>query len=235
MENEIQCKVTKSTTVLIRANNASVDLNEPLYAINWFSTKVEWLYHFYNFLASKSVVKIGGRAFFKAKVTKTVLDQSDAKRSLILIVRYPGGANFKALMESTYFKFVSLFRMLAVKDFTFGFTHKHTIEDNSSVKDNFAYAVHHFKSDAANEQLFSKFQNMLTEGVRIKYAGGMVAQLMTQSDGGTPKAIRNLMDGIVIYEAEKETELEQMIETSTYRSFAQELNSSYIGYLKRVL
>jgi len=234
MKNQIECEVTKSTSVLIRANTDTIDLNEPLYAINWFSTKIEWLYHFYNLLAAKSVLKIGGRAFFKAKVTKTILDESEMKRDLLLIIRYPGGKSFKGLMENTYFKLVSVFRMMSVKDFTFGFTHKHSIEITTQAKDDFVYAVHHFKA-TVNETLFSKFQNVLLEDVRIKYAGGMVAQLMTQKEGGTPRAIPNLMDGLVIFEAKQEIELERMLATPSYKSLIESLDSSYIGYLKRVL
>ena len=45
--------------------------------------------------------QIGGKAFFKGKITKTILDESKAARELILIVYYPSGNNFKALMIST--------------------------------------------------------------------------------------------------------------------------------------
>ena len=88
---EIRGKVTSKIDVVIRATREEINLEEPFYAINWFSTKVEWLYHFYNFLAIRSVKKIGGIAFFKAKVTETIVDDADARRDLILIVHYPGG------------------------------------------------------------------------------------------------------------------------------------------------
>ena len=135
MENEIQCKLTKSTTVLIRAKTPEIALDEPLYAINWFSTKVAWLYHLYNLLASKSVAKVGGKGFFKGEITQTVLDEAQVARTLILIVRYPSGHQFKALMQRSYFKLVSLLRLQSVKDFSFGFTQKKISEEDSQVSD----------------------------------------------------------------------------------------------------
>jgi len=235
MKNEIQCKVTKSTTVLIRATNDSVNLEEPLFAVNWFSTKIGWLYNFYNFLAARSVLKIGGSAFFKGKITKTVLDENKVKRTMVLIIRYPNGASFKALMENTYFKLVSVFRIASVKDFTFGFTHKYSSENSSKVADNFTYVIHHFKYANTDASLFSKFQEVLGDGVGIKYAGGMVAQLMMQKEDGTPKAVPNLIDGLVIFEANKQTELEEMLASPSYKTLIESLDSSYIGYLNRVL
>ena len=88
---EIRGKVTSKVDVLIRANQMDVDLNQSFYAINWFDTRIEWMYHFYNFLASRSVIKVGGRPFFKAKVKEVLLDESQSKRDLLLIVRYPNG------------------------------------------------------------------------------------------------------------------------------------------------
>ena len=134
--SEIRASVTKSTDILIRGINADINLKEPFYAINWFSTKREWLYHFYNFLAARSVIKIGGKAFFKAGVGETIIDDSgNGKRELLLIVRYPGGLQFKSLMESTYFKMVSILRILSVRKFTFGFTHKIEADKTSQKSD----------------------------------------------------------------------------------------------------
>jgi len=78
--NEIKCEITKSTNVYIKAKTPSVDLNEPLYAINWFSTKLEWMYHLYNFLASKSLKKVvEAKDFLKEKSPKLFLMKITAK------------------------------------------------------------------------------------------------------------------------------------------------------------
>ena len=173
--NEIRAKVTGKVDILIRATQPEINLQEPLYAVNWFSTKVEWLYHFYNLLAIRSVKKIGGRAFFKAQVKETILDDANSKRSLILIVRYPGGENFKSLMESTYFKIVSVFREMSVSKFTFGFTHKIESDTNSKLENGLQYAIHHFKFNANVYDVLEEVKRMLPESVSIKYAGNVVA------------------------------------------------------------
>jgi len=232
--NEIKCNVTKSTQVLIKANSSTANLDEPLYAINWFSTKVEWMYHFYNFLASRSVLKVGGEAFFKGKITKTILDNNKASRDLILIVRYPEGQSFKALIESAYFKLVSVFRTMSVKKFSFGFTQKQMAND-SKVTENLAYVIHHFKSPIIDDSVFSRATDLLERDVKIKYAGKTVAQLFIQEVNKDRKQVPNLMDGLLIYESTSEDEILKMISAPEYQSFIKEIDTSYIGTIKRVL
>lgn len=235
MTNEIKCDVSKSTKVIIRAKEATTNLDEPLYAINWFSTKIEWLYHLYNFLAVRSVRKIGGNAFFKGKITQTILDEHNSSRSLILIVRYPSGQNFKALFGSTYFKLVSIFRILSVKDFTFGFTKKERLDKTGQLSDNLKYAVHYFKAKNINDVFFTKFETVSGDKIKIKYAGKMIAQLFSQQGDQPERQVPNLMDGIVIFEAASEAVFSEMFNSPKYQSLIQEMESSYIGLIKRTL
>ncbi len=234
MTNEIKVNISKSTKIIIQAKESDVNLNEPLYAINWFSTKREWLYHFYNFLAVGRVKKVGGAAFFKGKITKTVLDEKNAARSLILIVRYPGGQSFKALLEMTYFKLVSIFRLLSVKDFSFGFTQKIKLDETGVLRDNLCYAVHHFKAEST-ASFFGKLDTVLADKVKVKYAGKMAAQLFFQKADDPPRALPNLMDGIVIFESKSEDDISKMIKSPIYQSLIEALESSYIGFIKRTI
>ena len=230
--NEIKCKITKSIDVFIKAKKAEVNLNQPLYAVNWFSTKVAWVYHFYNFLASKSVKKIGGEGFFKGKIVKTILDKNNSRRDLILIVRYPNGNGFKNLMEDTYFKIVSLFRMIAVKDFSFGFTSKQSISE-SKLNDNLFYVVHHFKT--TNEMIYAQFDKFLSKDVSIKYSGKMIAELQSKKVDKKVEKVPNIMDGIVIYESKSEEKILNMITKNEYQEIIKGLDSSFIGTVKRIL
>ena len=230
--NEIKCEVTKSINVFIKAKNTNANLNEPLYAVNWFSTKVTWIYHLYNVLAKKSLTKVGGEGFFKGEITKTILDENNGKRDLILIVRYPSAHSFKGLMENSYFKIVSLLRMAAVKDFSFGFTSKQ-LGNESSLNDNLSYVVHHFKT--TNETIYSSFNEVLTDDVSIKYTGEMVAELYSKPVDKEIKEVPNIMDGIVIYESKSETPILNMIEGKQYQEIIKGLDSSYIGTVKRIL
>ena len=230
--NEIKCEVTKSVNVFIKTKDANANLDTPLYAINWFSAKFAWLYHLYNFLANKSLTKIGGKGFFKGEITKTILDENKSRRDLILIVRYPNGNSFKALMEDTYFKIVSLLRMAAVKDFSFGFTQKQT-KSTSTLGEELKYVVHHFKT--TNQADYPDFDKFLTDEVTIKYSGKMIAALITKQKNKPAEKVPNIMDGIVIYESKSEEIILNMIAKNEYQKIVKSLDSSFIGTVKRVL
>ncbi len=230
--NEIKCEVTKSINVFIKAKNSTVDLNEPLYAVNWFSTKIAWMYHLYNFLANKSLTKIGGSAFFKGEIIKTILDQKNTKRDFILIIRYPNGNGFKGLMENTYFKIVSLLRMFAVKEFSFGFTNKQLVSDSNLI-DNLYYVVHHFKS--TSHAVYSQINDLLTDNVTVKYSGKMVAELYSKQTDKKIEEVPNVMDGVVIYESKSGSAILDMIAQSKYQKIIENLDSSYIGTVKRTI
>lgn len=232
---ELRAKITNSIEIIIRARNKVEDLNQPLYAVNWFATKAEWLYHFYNFLAKRSVVKIGGKALFKGKITETILDEYNGDRDLLLLVKYPSGQQFKTLFESLYFKLVSLLRVLAVKNFTFGLTHKQTFNEESKLEDNLNYVLHHFKVKAIHQELFLELDALINDKVTIKYAGKMVAQLFMKKKGEPEEAVESIMDGLIILESESKEELSNLIRSHAYQKLIEGLDASYIGFLKRIL
>ncbi len=232
---EIRANVTKKIDILIRATQPNINLDEPFYAVNWFSTKVEWIYHLYNFLAVRSVRKIGGKAFFKAKASETLFGDLKDRRDLILIVRYPGGQNFKSLMESTYFKIVSIFRVLSVSKFTFGFTHKLEADTNSKKEDGLHYAIHHFKSDKNAIEVLQTIQDILPNDISVKYAGQVIATLNSQEKNKAIKQIPNLMDGLYIFQSAEKTSLRTLFTTDAYQSFLTTLPSSHISLLNRIM
>jgi len=135
-------------------------------------------------------------------------------------------------MENTYFKIVSLFRMLAVKDFSFGFTHKQTAND-SNLNENLAYVIHHFKT--TDKTIYAKFNALLDNPIKIKYMGKMVAELFSQQTNEEAKQIPNIMDGIVVFEAQSEDIILKMIEKDAYQTIITTLDSSYIGTVNRIL
>ena len=47
--------------------------DETVYAINWFNTRSALVYDFYNFLAVRSVRKIGGGPFIKCKLDRVLI------------------------------------------------------------------------------------------------------------------------------------------------------------------
>ena len=231
---EVRATVTSNVDVLIKATKPDINLDEPLYAINWFSTKVEWIYHLYNALAVRSVRNIGGRAFFKAKVKETILDEAKGRRDLILIIRYPGGQNFKSLMESTYFKIVSIFRVMSVSSFTFGFTHKIEAETKSTKEDGLYYAIHHFKLNKEVDTFLIGLKALLPDSISIKYTGNMVATLNKQEKGKDVEQIPNLMDALVIFQSSDEEALRSLFAKEEYKELRKELQSSHISLLERI-
>jgi len=232
--SEISVTVTSKIDVIIRTNGPDINLDEPFYAVNWFSTKVEWLYTFYNFLALRSVKKVGGTAFFKARVTETILDESKGRRDLILIVRYPSGLNFKSLMESTYFKVVSIFRVLSVSKFTFGFTHKLASDPDSQKEDGLHYAIHHFISDQSGEATLQSIQNILPNSISIKYAGNTIATLISKEKNKLERQVPNLMNGLFIFQSSNENNLRTFFASNAYQEYLGTLQSSHISFLNRI-
>ncbi len=150
---EIECKIAKDRTVIIKAVSPQISLKEPLYAVNWFDTKSKILYNLYNLLASKSVYKVGGKAIFKGIVLEKIQGKQEDHREMLLIVKYPSAYSFKSLIDSLYFKLVSILRIKAVLNFNFGFTKVYAssykqIEDKAKT-----YAIHHLEGMLNEEQL----------------------------------------------------------------------------------
>ena len=233
--SEIRARITKNTEVLIRATKPEVNLTEPLYAINWFSTKVEWLYHLYNFLAARSVLKIGGLPYFKASVGETIIDdKGSGRRDLLLIVRYPSGEKFKSMMESTYFKLVSVFRMFAVRKFTFGFTHKIDAESASQKSDDLYYAIHYFKTDDDSAGFISKIKELLPLTIVIKYSGCTTAYLLSQEKGKEARQVPHLMSGLVVLQAPTKEGLLTLFSSAEYINLLQHSDNNFISLLNRI-
>ena len=164
-----------------------------------------------------------------------ILDQYNGDRDLLLLVKYPNGQQFKTLFESFYFKLVSILRVLAVKNFTFGLTHKHTFDGESTREDNHHYVLHHFKAKEINADLFAELDRFTNKSVKIKYAGKMVAQLFMKEKDKAEEPIESIMDGLVIFESDSKQALNQLIQSQAYQQLIKQLDASYISFLKRML
>ena len=155
-------KVTSETAhistrikVHITAINSELESEHPIYAINWFNTRSLWLYNIYNLFAARSVLKVKGLPFFKARVKRRLYGKQEDHRDVLLIVRYPQISSFKVMLENRYFQCVSVLRGLAVNFFTFGFSTRNDISDEEMIHDKKqdtwhisktnAYAFHHYK------------------------------------------------------------------------------------------
>ncbi len=68
----IERQITRGTKIVLQPENASVDLTQPFFAINWFNTRAMWLYNLYNLIAAHRVFNVDARIFLKGRVTRNI-------------------------------------------------------------------------------------------------------------------------------------------------------------------
>ena len=110
-------KITGSITAEIHGEPNEIE--SPLFAINWFDTRIAIVYHFYNLLAASRVFKIGGKVLFKGKCGQAISGNPELARHYLLIVNYPSGHRFLELLSDKLFQLMSVLRIAAVKRFSF--------------------------------------------------------------------------------------------------------------------
>ena len=226
----ITAKITSTTKVVIRSEQEGHSLDQQLIAVNWFDTKIEWLYHLYNFLAARSVLKIGGKPLFKGKVVDD-LNSTEGKRSILLLVHYPNGKAFKNLLESTYFKLVSLLRIKAVKRFTFSFT-KAVVAPKFHVKKKH-YLIHHFKQDIDLKTVVNAHDEK-ESGLEILYAGYSYAYLNRKNKEAQEFKLPSIIDNIIIYGSDSEDALRSIANSGEYKTHFSIDHLGYMGFIKRI-
>ena len=109
----------------VRISGSEEVLRNPLFAINWFDTRVALVYHFYNLIAAPRVFKVGGKALFKGQYQETIYGNPDMQRKFLLIVNYPSANRFLDLAADKIFQVFSVFRIAAVKRFSFVLDQRH--------------------------------------------------------------------------------------------------------------
>ena len=221
--NELIAKITSSIRVAIRTQEPHESIAQPLYAVNWFDAHPQWMYHLSNSLAGRSVIKVGGKPLFKATVQESLLSD-EGKRQIILLVKYPDGHAFKRLMESTYFKMVSLLRIKSVQRFTFSFTKPSGPINFDS--DHQCYALHYFNSDDLDSALNTAQSSL--NGLEVLYAGKSFAHLYQKVDGRADEIVENIINCIIIYGGDSQ---EQMNKTLTSEAYLSQFNAEELGYI----
>jgi hypothetical protein len=229
----VQAKITRKISVYIQSLDPSVPLTEPVYAINWFNTKRLWLYNFYNLLAAVSVKNVGGKLFFKGSVEEVLVGHDSQRRDVLLIVHYPGPRHFLTLLESTYFKLVSIFRLISVKKFTFGFmqrTDSRTVTaDNNKGK---VYAIHHYQAEKGITDMLEKIIQKHSGEV---YFAGQISSLLYSRDNQKPEEqVPCLMTGLLLFRADTREQIDDLINNSDYQVIVQQTTSSFIATLERI-
>lgn len=230
----IRASITGESYVQIDRVNETIHWSEPVHALNWFNTRLLSLYNFYNFIAARSVTRVGGQPIFKGELTKHIAGDVKDLRSVLLIVRYPSPLHFKNMAENLYFKVVSILRGLAVKEFTFCLTH--TVQDVNVPPDidpTISYAVHHFKGTA---DTIDKVQAAArAANIQMEFSSNKTHSLSTGSTKGVTTPIPALMDGLILLSAENSSALETLFTSADYQHIIDQTDNSFIGLFKRVM
>ena len=237
----ISANITRSVRVHITALQSDFKIDEPVYALNWFNSRQLWLYNFYNFLAARSVLKIGGVPFFKARVATTLYGNDADHRSVLLIVRYPGIAHFKTMLQSRYFQLVSILRGLAVAQFTFGFSTRTDVQDvgefadQNRISESKVYAIHHYRlSDQISDIAERATKLAASHQVNLAFSSFVSARLYPQKGSTPPVAIETIMAGCMIMQADSQQQIEQLVASPAYEALLATTNSSFIATLDRI-
>lgn len=230
----LQVKINDKTSVYIKAIDKDVSLAAPVYAINWFNTRRLWLYNLYNIAAAGTAIRAGGRPLFKGRIIDVLLGDDEERREMLLIVSYPSVRHFMGMLESTWFKLVSVLRLLSVDKFTFGFTQRMSsgveTRDNNKHK---VYAIHHYR---AAEDLTHKLEALLeSEKVEIYYAGKTSALLYSGDSQQATQQVPFLMSGLLLLRAENADQIRRLVLGDVYQAVVAQTESSFIATLDRTL
>ena len=229
----IKARISQSMSVFICSVDEDYALSKPVYAINWFDTRLLWLYNFYNLLGAISVKKVGGKPLFKGCVKQVLHGDSPSRRDVLLLVRYPTGENFRQMLESRIFQLISMLRILAVKNFSFGFSRRtDSVKDYLNENTFSVFAVHHYQSkNDIVEQIRSIAYGF---GVDIYFAGRITALLASGDASEANEDVPCLMDGALLLRAESENDITRLVVSDAYRQVVEQTSNSFIATMDRL-
>lgn len=230
-DEKLTALVSQHISVSVRSVDREWPLSNEVYAVNWFDTRSLLLYNIYNWLAARSVRQVKGRPIIKGHVTTILHGSKEDSRNVLLIVNYPAPLQFLTMVQTTYFKLVSLLRLAAVRDFTFGFSRPRITLGSGALSD--AYAVHHFRGEDASHNILSAADDA---EIDVYFGGSISARIASGGGDDQPEtAVPCLMDGIVVLKAGSKDELREFIDSKQYRAIIARSTSSFIALFDRVL
>jgi hypothetical protein len=233
MPSEISKQVTKDVMVIVRGTTEMDDLDTPLYALNWFSTKRAWMYNLYLRLAVTQVKTVGAFPVFKALVGKTNIGEKELAREQLLIVRYPNARAFLTLAGKKLFQLISILRINSVKDFTFNFTEKITHEPRPEDFKSRSHVVHFFTAPVEMSTAYQTLADLAE--VKLTYFGQMKAQLLAQRGSKDPRAVPHLMSTIAVWEAEDTEKLSSFLDLPEVVAFRSRVKDNFVANLDRMI
>lgn len=234
-------KINATTTIKIAPLKSETSVTGPFYAINFFNTKVAWLYGFYNFLAARPARKAGAKAFIKIRQQKTLAGRPEDGREFLLLVHYARAQDFLDLMSDRVFQIFSILRILSVKDFSFVFSKRvdgpaSKTQTPISEGKKKTYALHHFSSEKSLEKNLVKIRS-LAKGAKasVYFASTSAAKIIVEEEGKPPRELPFITSNLVLFEADTAEDLESFLLAKAYRAFTATVDQSYIGLYSRIL
>lgn len=236
----ITIALNKKVSLTITSANEAFSLDSPIYAINWFNLKSEWLYDFYNLLAYPHVRTVKGKGVFKGKMLEKWEGEKQFDRNFLLIVGYPKVDNFLQMVSNKIFLLKSLVRLATVKDFIFGFTHR--FDENESTakigrkyKGSDKYMVHIFQNKNDTTSIdYDMLRKLATNNTRLYYGGLKAAYVGKSENNGELKNNPFFVDGILVWSAAKRQHLSAMMNSDSYKQFKEEREYNNIYLFKRL-
>lgn len=236
--DNLSIQVTKDIEISIRPKNREfeIDIHQSMYAINWFDTKRAWLYKFYNLLAVSSVLKVGGKPYFKANTKELIQGSLELNRSTLLIVRYPNSTSFLKLMGNKFFQLISVFRNGAVKDFTFCFATKTSDQKWQKNDTNLSYILHHYQAEEfESNQLINIVREESPDSAEIHFSGKIAKYLYVKRKNEEASKLTSIIDGLIIYQSSNKELLKQTLLNNRYQSIIDsKLKASSLVELQRI-
>jgi len=211
-------KLPKNLKAFIFRNKEMLRDDEPVYAINWFDTRSRLVYDFYNMLAAKPVLKVGGRPFLKCQIIKRLHGDVDRQRDMLLIVRYPGLKNFGNMLENKFFQLVSLIRSVPLSE-----------DQQAQV----VYGVLHYVG--APDELDPRALIASTPDVELQFIGKIGASLAVGKATTSAQHVPCILDGIVILKASNTDSFDGLVASTDFQQLSDQSEHLFFGVYDRVL
>ncbi|WP_420583170.1 hypothetical protein [Reichenbachiella sp.] len=232
----ISAEIANKTTASIICTNSDTQLDQPLWAINWFDLKRGWLYELYNRLAFQHVKGVGAYPIFKGQLEKVLLSNERLQRDMLLVVRYPKAQSLLDMLSVKLFQLKSLLRNAAVRHFQFGFMKQgnQPKEEPPSLKymGKLKFMVHVCENED-HRQIDQLVAYANSNEVFPYFIGSKSAIMGLQQGKGRIRTIDFILSHVLIFSAFDDETLEAFVNSAPYQQLIQKSESSFSGIYRR--
>ncbi len=241
MTTQKTIQLTKKISVKIMATGPNVNLDEELYAVNWFDLKRPRLYEFYNQLAYPHVKMVEGKVYFKGEVIEKIKGPDENDRQMLLIVNYPSANHFLKMVSNKMFILKSVFRIKAVDFFTFGFTKRMGGGPKSSnsptpYEGDHSYLLHTYQTKSSPSKFLYEVEELIAQcGLKVHYMGFKAAIIGRSSNEQKLRTQPFLMDGLSLIETDNKDQFDQLLEHADFLKLTANNLSNNFYLIKRII